>query len=62
MAKTCAICGKKLGGFLGFGGVKESDKEGVCEICREEQVGAKAAKKEKRKKEKLKRAWLYGRQ
>ncbi len=61
MAGKCSICDKKFGGFLGFGGVKESGKIGVCEACREEQIEKKNIKKAKRKKDKIKKAWLYGR-
>jgi ribosome-binding protein aMBF1 (putative translation factor) len=61
MAKACSVCGRKFGGFLGFGGVRESEVSGVCESCRKEDLEKKKVKKEKRKKEKIKRAWLYGR-
>jgi hypothetical protein len=60
MSKECIICGRKFRRFVLFGGVKESVKEGVCEICLADEADAKKVKKEKRKKEKLKRAWLYG--
>ncbi|MFH1789218.1 MAG: hypothetical protein ABH834_07540 [Candidatus Altiarchaeota archaeon] len=60
MTEKCSVCGKKFGGFLGFGGVKKSERDGVCEACREDQLDAKTVKKAKRKKDKLKKAWLYG--
>ena len=60
MAKKCSVCEAKFGGFLGFGGVKESEDPGVCEHCLQEKQDKKAVKKAKRKKKKIEKAWLYG--
>lgn len=54
----CKKCGAKLGGgFFSFKSTKESNVSGLCVNCVEE--GRK--KKTKRKKDKMRKAWLYKR-
>lgn len=48
---------KKCGAAIGFLRAKESEEKGVCVDCNEK----RSTKKEKRKKDKLRKAWLYQR-